>query len=120
MFFYHDYVSIIKIKYFFALQCHTYRLKYKGSVQLYTNKRGKMQYFIMNFFDNKTQRYKRKEVKFDGDLQTAIIFAKMVAKRLKLYDYKVSIFDQAGYLRGRKCIKELNINNKKDANWRLK
>ena len=76
-----------------------------------------MQYFTINFFDNISLKYRRKEVTFYGDLQTAIIFAVHVAPRLKIFNYRFTIYNIAGYKRGDKPLYEENVRTKRQRDW---
>lgn len=66
-----------------------------------------MQHFMINFVNNQTERTIRHDIKFEGDLQTAKKFSMNLAKRLKIADCSIYIFDRIGYYTGSKALAKL-------------
>ena len=66
-----------------------------------------MQHYWINFINNKTDRVIRQDIKFEGDLLTAKKFSMNLAKRLKIADCSIYIYDRRGYYTGGKCLAKL-------------
>ena len=66
-----------------------------------------MNHYMINFINNETDRVIRHDIKFEGDLITAKKFSMNIAKRLKIADIDIYIYDRAGYERGDQCLAKL-------------
>ena len=72
-----------------------------------------MQHFIINIFNNETGQIVRNNIKFEGDLRTAKAFGFNLAKRLRLSDCSVYIYDKQGFVRGDRFLERVNYTKHK-------
>lgn len=63
-----------------------------------------MKKFIINIFDNKTKKFAIAPFSHKGDLVTAQKYSMSVAKRNKLIDCTIYIYDDYGFIQGDKFI----------------
>lgn len=71
-----------------------------------------MTHFIINIYDNNKMDFVREQIKFEGDLITAKKFSLSLARRLKLKDGVIYIYEKNDYYRGDDCLAAIDYYKK--------